>query len=61
MILYAVKINICYLRDRGNGNFQIVAMDKASVFPDINKTADMRDRFGEGKIVRLILKEDDAE
>lgn len=61
MILYAVKTNGKYLHRRPDGTIDIVSLEKASVYPDINKAADAKELFGGGKIVKLVFTEEEAE
>ena len=56
MKLYAVKCGGDYLRKRDEG-VALVAMNKASVFISLEEAFALRDAYGSGIIMELILSE----
>ncbi len=57
MILYAVKTDAGYLRDKGEGGVFLTKLASASVFPDQESAAKLQAKYGDGYIVELTLTE----
>lgn len=57
MKLYAVKTLFGYLKNTDGDSPLVVPLAKASVFPSAEDAVGLRDRYGEGDIVELILTE----
>ncbi len=57
MILYAVKTDAGYLRDKGEGGVFLTNLTSASVFSDQKSAGKLQKKYGDGYIVELTLTE----
>ena len=57
MILYAVKTETGYLRDKREEGVFLTNLASASVFPDQESAGKLQEKYGDGYLVELILTE----
>jgi hypothetical protein len=57
MVLYAVKTKDGYLRDKKQEGVFLVEMAAASVYPQLESAVQLKEKYGEGRLVELTLTE----